>query len=518
MAQKAEFVQLEADDDVTSVRDRLSRLRGKRVLLIWPESGSVLTRKLDLVLIQREVMRLAIRLALVTHEPDIIKQANELNISTFETVGASERGRWKRGRSKVFTNRSQRPPADSPAEVAQPVTSRVYSDDDDEAPRRFGLMRLLVTVLLLAVVLGTAYVLLPSATVQIVPAQERVQVEAVMTADTEATAVSIDTGIIPAVTLRVEIEETGTIPTTGTQSLSDVAAVGSVVFINQTNNTVEVPADTVLSTSAGTPILFRTTAAATVPGEVGAQIEVPIEALPGSVGAVGNVETGLINAVVGDIGQQVTVRNLAPTYGGESRTLSAVTEADYDRLLATLRQQLQSRAYLGMEAQITDGQTIILETIRLSEEREDWKTWSAEPGDIADTLSLTMRARVEATVIDERFAREVAFGLLNREVPPGRELVRESLMYRCCTVLSIDGPNRVTFSSTVEGVIVSQVDVAQLQNRLAGQSLTEARDYLNNAIDLAPNTEPQIIVSPDWFGQMPLFALRIQVDVVNLDV
>src|SRR5262245_53684722 len=108
-SERPEFLQLEKGDDVPSVRDRLSFIHGKRVLLIWPEEGTVLTRKLDLVLIQREAMRRAIRLALVTHDPQVIQHASELNISTFETIGASERARWKRGRSKVFTTRWQRP-------------------------------------------------------------------------------------------------------------------------------------------------------------------------------------------------------------------------------------------------------------------------------------------------------------------------------------------------------------------------------------------------------------------------
>jgi|ADGO01.1.fsa_nt_gi hypothetical protein len=84
---KAEYLQLDTGDDVASVRDRLGFMRGKRVLLIWPEKGSVLTRKLDLVLLQREAMRNNVRLALVTHDPVVIRHANELNISAFETIG-----------------------------------------------------------------------------------------------------------------------------------------------------------------------------------------------------------------------------------------------------------------------------------------------------------------------------------------------------------------------------------------------------------------------------------------------
>src|SRR5690606_36369972 len=104
---------------------RLSFMRGEHVLLIWPEEGTALTRKLDLVLLQREAMRRAIRMALVTHDATVIEYAQELNISTFETIGASERGRWKRGRAKVFTSRFQRPKDDPEPEDLMDVASRV---------------------------------------------------------------------------------------------------------------------------------------------------------------------------------------------------------------------------------------------------------------------------------------------------------------------------------------------------------------------------------------------------------
>src|SRR5215207_10030794 len=121
MSQKAEFLQLEPDDDAISVRDRLTFLRGKRVLLIWPENGTVLTRKLDLVLIQREAVRQAIRLALVTHDDEVTRHAEELGLSAFETIGESERKRWRRGNTRVFTTRLQRPEDEPEAEELKPV-------------------------------------------------------------------------------------------------------------------------------------------------------------------------------------------------------------------------------------------------------------------------------------------------------------------------------------------------------------------------------------------------------------
>ena len=76
-------------------------------------------------------MRRAIRLALVTHDAEVIRHARELNISTFETIGAAERGRWKRGRGKVFTNRFQRPKEEPiPDDLKGRIGNRIFGCDD----------------------------------------------------------------------------------------------------------------------------------------------------------------------------------------------------------------------------------------------------------------------------------------------------------------------------------------------------------------------------------------------------
>jgi hypothetical protein len=374
---------------------------------------------------------------------------------------------------------------------------------EEESERKSVLPRVLALALLAAAALAVGYVVFPGATVTITPARERIPIAIDLIADPQATDINIENGVIPVVTLRVDIEDTGTLETTGTQNMPDIAATGSVVFINQTDEQI------------GTPVRFRTTEAALAPAEVGGQIEVPIEAIPDSAGTVGNVEAGLINSIDGELSEQLTVRNLSPTFGGESRLLRGVSQEDADRLLATLRQQLQARAYVSMEQQRTDTQTIILETIRIAEEREDWKQWSAQPGDIADTLTLTMRARVEASVIDETLARQIAFARLTAQIPPGRALVADSVTYTCCTLQASDPAGRVSFTMTGEGMVASQVNAALIQERIAGRTPDDARRYLLSEVNLADNTTPEVELSPDWFGRLPLLPLRITVNVVE---
>lgn len=513
--ERPEFLQLQKGDDVPSVRDRLSFIHGKRVLLIWPEEGTALNRKLDLVLIQREAMRRAIQVALVTHDPQVIQHAAELNISTFETIGASERARWKRGRSKVFTHRFQRPQDTPEPDELMPVASRVRSDEPERVGVWRALMRLVVLLLLLAVTAAAVIVIVPGATVTIAPAHEIVTVEVPLTADFETTDLDVENAIIPATRLSVTVEETGTVPTTGLQELADIPAQGTVVFVNQTGSAVTIPAGTTLSTSAGTPILFRTLEEGRLAAGVGQQLEVPIEALQGSAGEIGNVDSGLINTVIGDLAERVTVRNMTPTFGGMSRSIAAVSQADQDLLLATVRQQLQARAYEEMLPRLDASQFLILETIHIAQERSDWTTFSASVGQAADSLTLTMRAIVEATAINEQFGQQVAYTRLSQYIPRGQEIRPETITYQRGPVQQIFQDGRVMFSITGSARIASPVNVQQIQEQLAGRTPDEAMAYLLSSLDLDESSLPQIMISPNWFGRMPILPVRITVRVLE---
>ena len=193
-------------------------------------------------------------------------------------------------------------------------------------------------------------------------------------------------GIIPATTYRAEIVERATIPTSGVETVSASPARGSIVFINRTAEAVSVPAGTLVATSAGTPSVFRTLSDVTVPGGAGQQAEAPIEAIPESVGEAGNLDAGLINTVVGSLAEQVDVRNLAPTFGGETVAIRTVTDADRDALTATLRQQLQNRAFNELPARASASQFIIPISIRIAEERSDWMTFDHPVGAQAESL------------------------------------------------------------------------------------------------------------------------------------
>lgn len=515
MNQQPDYIQLQAGEDVASVRDRLSFIRGRRVLLIWPEKGTALPRKLDLVLVQREAKRRVIQLALVTHDEQVQIHARELGISTFETIQQAERGRWKRGRSRVFVQRYHRPEHQPEPEDLMPVASRVRS------PRKglSGLMAIIVRTLVLSVVLGvflgTLYVVLPSATVTIAVAQFPLEVETTLVADPAALDVDVENGIIPATLVTATVQTIEQIETSGSLQGESRRAIGSVTFTNQTARSIEIPANTVVSTSAGTPIEFATLEAATLPGGTGERIDIRVEALPAYAGGLGNVEAGTINQVRGDLAEQVTVRNLTATTGGSIPTSQTVTQADQNRLMGIVRGRLQAIAYTEMEANLTDTQIVVIDTVTIPEDGIRDATFSHAVGDVSSTLTLDMRAVVQALVIDDHFARQVVFARLSAERPDEFSLSPESFNYSRGPVLSTSDSGQITFNAFGSGDATTTVDVAELQQKLTGTSLDAAQNILSTELALLPDTPPVIEISPAFIRRMPLVPMRIEITVLE---
>jgi len=513
MSQKPEYIQLVAGEEVISIRDRLSFMRGRRVLIIWPEEGTSLTRKLDLVLIQREAKRRVLHLALVTHDKDVIEHANDLGISTFSTIEESEKGRWRRGRTKVFVQRYHRPEDNPEPDELMDVASRVRNPRRRVSPIRYVAVRLVVIAILISIIGGAVYVAIPGATINITVAKETINIETTIIADPQVNDINIDTRTIPATVLRATVQTTNSIATTGTEQGNNTSAIGIVTFTNQTERAVTIPLDTEVSTSAGTPVVFRTVAPASLPAGVGQRVDVAIEAVTASAGQIGNIEAGLINQVIGLLNNDVTVRNLAATTGGETRAFSIVTVADQDRLLGLVRGQLQALAFEEMQGNLIDTQLIVIETIRITEERNDWTTYSHNEGDIADTLSLSMRAVVEAVAIDDRFASQIVFGQLSQQKPRGLSLLTESFEYIRGAVSNVSETDQITFIASGNAEMVPQVNTIRLRERLVGQTTSDALIIINQEARSAPNTTPEITIEPSWFSTMPLLEVRIQVNV-----
>ena len=104
---------------------------------------------------------------------------------------------------------------------------------------------------------GFVYYVLPAATVTLVPGQRTLETTVLLTADPQLEASDLEQGLLSARLIETTVEATGTVSTTGSGWSEVELAQGMVVFTNQTNRTVRIPAGTIVSTSTGDDVDFR---------------------------------------------------------------------------------------------------------------------------------------------------------------------------------------------------------------------------------------------------------------------
>ena len=510
MSAKLYTLQLEPYDDVASVRDRLTFVDASFVLVFWPPGTRILRRKLDLLLIQRQATRLGMRIALVTDDPDILTHARELNISVFPDEQAALLQRWKRPRNTVFT--TQHNPM-AQAELAEHV-ARLRGLSLTVAGRRWqqAVRWGTFVALLMATILGFL-VAAPSATVTITPASKQVYETVSIVADPTLTDIDIENRQMPSALVTLEATSHVTVQSSGVESAGAALAQGLVTFANSADQPVLIPLGTIISTGGTYPVRFETMIETVLPAGTDATVQVPIQALTEHSGAAGNVDPGAITRVEGSLADVITVTNPNATYGGAAQELATVTEQDHERLLVLGRQQVLQRARDELLLQLSGEQFLVPGSVQIIRERPEWTHYSAFVGDVAESASLDLRAEVQAVVVDERQARQVAYSGLAPYIQPGLEVSPDALAFERGEILSIEPGGRVTFLMIVKGNVAVSIDQTRIRDQIAGMTISAARHRLENELLLDPDHPPQITTWPGWFNRLPFLPVRIDLTV-----
>ena len=503
-----QIIYLDPTDDVISVRDRVDMAEAKRVLLVVPPYTDVLSRRVDLQIIQRCAAQRGIEVALVTEDSSIRSQASEVGLPVFGSVTTGKRRkhwrasyddadveRWSpRRNDEAWTAAAQRG-------VAQARAARQHTV-------RLTLAWVSFFAVLLVFALGAALIV-PSARVVLVPRSEPVTVKLNVVIDSNIRSVDYARSRIPATVIYAEVEGNAQVATSGQKDIPSSRAAGKVIFLNQLTQPVSIPKGTAMRTSAfGTAIRFVTVADVTVPGGFGAQAEAPIEAV--DVGVGGNVAANLINEVEGVAALAVRVTNPEPTRGGGVKQVPSVTQADKDRLRAALLQQLQQRAYAQMQSQLGEQEYVPPESLSVSEVLDE--TYDHFVTEEAPSLGLQMRASVAGLKVGMQDANALVYAAMAGKVPPGYELIPNGLTFRREeTLVPADKRGNLTFVMRGLGFVAARLDLQAVRQAVAGQPVERARDHLLQSLPL--QADPVVQVWPDWFGRVPYLTFRTMIDV-----
>jgi hypothetical protein len=501
-----QIIYLEPTEDIISIRDRVNMAEAKRVLLVVPLYSNVLTRRVDLQVVQRCAAQAGIDVALVTEDGIIRSQARELGLPIFDSIAAGKRR--KRWRAPREDEELAPPRRNDEAWKAAEKRGEAQARAERHRGVRFALAWLLFFVVLIAFAIGAALIV-PSARIVLIPSSEPVAAKINVVVDPNIRAVDYARSRIPATLASVELEGNAQVATSGLKDIPSVRASGKVVFVNQLSQPVRISKGTAVRTSAfGTAIRFVTMADVEVPAGLGAQVEVPIEAV--DVGVGGNVAANLINEVEGVAALAVRVSNPQPTTGGGARQVPSVTQEDKDRLRAALLLQLQQRALAQMQDNLDEQEYLLPESLAVAEILDE--TYDRFVGEEAPSLGLQIRARVSAQKVGMQDANALVYAAIASKVPSGYELIPEGLLFeRTETLVPADRNGNLTLVMRGIGFAAARLDMAKVRKAIAGKPVESARLYLLQSLPL--QADPDVRVWPKWFSRLPYFTFRTEIDI-----
>lgn len=502
-----ETIYLYPDDDIVSIRDRLDWVIGPRVVLVLPEDGDALSSHLDLLLLQRHAAALRLELGLVSSDKRVTGQAKELGFATFTSLRAATGGnrRWWRARRN-------RPAPGNPTRLDKADLGEIQRRKAQRPTWQRWMLRYLaifVYVLTLSALFIAAVYAIPGATITLEPEVRSLQVRKQVVADPQLEKVERGGLSVPGRVLVTVQEWEAEVETTGTTEVPDARAQGRVIFVNQLDQPVTVPAGARLSTSAGRRIVFQTLSPVEVPGVVGGTVETDVVAV--QPGGQGNVAANLINRIEGPLSLQLQVRNLEPLAGGGVRIENAVTEADQERLRSQVLQQIQLLSLAELQSQVGQQEFLARDSLRLVKVLHE--TYSHFPGEQADLLRLEVRAEFQATAVDETQAVGLVYEEVAAAVEDSFKLIPESLIFSSGEVIGVDEEGRVTFEMTGAGRMAADLSLAEPLRRISGQRLEPALAYLYESLPL--QAYPSAQVWPSWFERIPFLPVRVDTDVVT---
>lgn len=490
---KVQIIQLEAEDDHVSTRDRISWARADKAVLVWPRSGRPLARRLDLTLVQRHAQRLGIELALVSFDPEVIASAGRLGLPVFESLEQLPSGSW-RSADAPHPSFKHRPPAE--LDELRQARDRITPITSLRLDQRGRIAAVAVCSLAM---LAVAVAVIPGADIGLEPTAGELNTTIELTLDPELQAPN-GSDRLPASRHTVQVSGQLQAETTGISRAPAAAASGEVEITSLSTDPLDIPAGTGLRAGE---VRFLTSQRAELEDEV---VSVPIVAA--EPGRAGNVAAERIDSVEGSLGFLVRVTNPLPTRGGRDVTAEAVSEDDRLRLNEALVELLLAQAEDELGAALGSGRALAPGTVRLGRVIE--QQFDRQAGELASTLSLRMTIEVEMLSFDSQQAEQALAAQLAETVPAGRFVVPGSLVFSPLEA-ELDGAGaRLQFR--VRAHEARQLNLGAVRRAARGASAGSIAEVLETRFRLA---EPAAIeLRPSWLPWMPLLEMRIGVDWV----
>jgi hypothetical protein len=497
---KTQVILLDAHDDVTSIRDKMSWAKTPRVLLVYPHRSRNLGRLLDLRLLQRHAFILGAQLAIVAPSADIRQSARELGIPIYKTTTIAQRRTWK-GQSTAEPPVRRNPPSDLRLMQREAVSA------EGRWRNLIGIRLLFFTLAVLAV-LALLVLFFPSATVALTPETRTQSLTISASASPKAATVELN-GSLPAQLAFTIIEQSKTAQVIGSVITPNTPAAGLARFRNLSIGTMKIPSGTVIRTTGSTPIRFATTAEAVMPAGVAKTVDVPVQAI--EPGASGNLPADSLIAIEGDLGTSLAVTNPSPTKGGSDHRAPVQTADDRTNLHNALVSVILEQCKTSLPQSLGQGDIFFPDTVAVGKVLSE--TYFPADGQTGATLSLTMSLKCQGQYARAAEVNSLASLALDEHLPTGFEAASNAVTITAFSAPLTDSDGNTSWKMTAQRPLRAHIDVLETMQLIQGRSLGVAGRKLSTSLRLV--AAPAIHVTPSWWPWLPVFPLRIAIFITG---
>jgi hypothetical protein len=486
------------NDDHVSVCDKMNWSQTGRILLVWPNKGQVLNQRLELVMVKRHASRLGAQLGLVTHDTEVRFIAHQVGIPVFNNLRQAQDTHWRINRQKknISPPDGNRPNLDNLRKSVK-SQSNVWLEHPATRIVLFGISVIALFVL--------GIFILPGATIYLTPQTNTQSMDLMVTADPSQSDINLSMGSLPSYTQEVIVEGRKDANTSGTATIPDKAASGTLRFTNISNRELTIPVGTIVTTLGDDPIRYLTSLRNDIDIKPG--ISAVINARSIAPGISGNLPPNSLVAIEGDLGSDLTVTNPNATYGGTNASVSAPSNRDFRLLREQLIKDLEQTALMDLNKLLPAGDFLITPTLTLTEILDE--TAAPAIGEPGSHISLSMRLRFESQVASVEELNKLIIPILDANIPQGYTPIENTIILKQLTKPELGEDGNASWNINAQREIQADIINSQIGKIISGLETPQAVDRLNDALPLAH--EAQIILTPRWWPRLPFLPMRIQV-------
>ncbi|KUK79739.1 MAG: hypothetical protein XD95_0154, partial [Microgenomates bacterium 39_7] len=416
----------------------------------------------------------------------------------------------RRRRSKVITDQSLESSDGFPEKSTKGKSKK----------SKIKLIIILAILFGLLVSMGLTYFLLKSsyqATIQVFPSTQVVDKEVSIVLDPQIPASDPQQNLLKAQVVYEEVQDTASVKTTGVTLVGEKAE-GKVLILNKTDSDKTFPKGTVLKTGDQE---FELIEEETIPAsttEVSSsgdreekkygQKEVRVVAM--EIGTEGNIDKDTSLQIESFSDNTYSAKAVDNFEGGSSREIRVVAEADIQELLVSLRQKLIKEARDQLE-QKKSSQEPVIPTDQFEVVSQEY---SAEIGDEADSVSLTLTLRLQGLAYINSDLIELAKAVLNEETPEGYRFVDDQPDLLTQSSEPEGDSGQITIEAKISGIVRGIIEVDDVKQQLIGMTNNEVLSFFNENEFVSKS---EIEISPkiaSWlFNSVPNHPDRVTIKI-----